>query len=71
MATSLTIEILTDVAKAVKGIDSIDKKTQTFGDNMKWPRWRSARRVLDVTRSWVGQEWLSSGDESESGQSRT
>jgi hypothetical protein len=35
VATSLTIEILTDAAKAVQGINSIDKKTQTLGQTMK------------------------------------
>jgi Flp pilus assembly pilin Flp len=35
VATSLTIEILTDAAKAVSGINSIDKKTSSLGQTMK------------------------------------
>jgi hypothetical protein len=35
VATSLTIEILTDVAKATKGIDSVDQKAQGLSGTMK------------------------------------
>jgi hypothetical protein len=35
VATSLTIEILTDVAKATKGISSVDEKAQGLGGTMK------------------------------------
>jgi hypothetical protein len=35
VATSLTIEILTDAAKAVSGINQIDSKTQSLGSTMK------------------------------------
>jgi hypothetical protein len=35
MATSLTISILADVAKAVQGIDSVDKRTASWGSTMK------------------------------------
>ena len=34
MATSLTISILTDVSKAISGINSVDEKTQSFGKKM-------------------------------------
>jgi hypothetical protein len=35
VATSLTIQVLTDVSKAVAGIDSVDKKTSSLGSTMK------------------------------------
>jgi hypothetical protein len=35
VATSLTIEILTDVAKATKGISSVDEKAKGLGSTMK------------------------------------
>ena len=34
MAASLTIEILTDVSKAVSGIDQVEGKTKSFGSKM-------------------------------------
>jgi hypothetical protein len=34
-ATSLTIQVLADVAKAVEGINSVDKKTSSLGQTMK------------------------------------
>ena len=58
MATTLTISILADVAKAVQGIDSIDKRTQSFGDNMKSAALAigsafSTQKILGWAESWV------------------
>jgi hypothetical protein len=35
MATSLTIQVLADTAKAIQGLDGVDKKTKTMGDSIK------------------------------------
>ena len=61
MATSLTITVLADVAKAVQGIDSIDQKTSSFGSNMK-----SAALAIggafsvDKIKGWVSG-WVDAG----------
>jgi hypothetical protein len=58
MATTLTISVLADVAKAAAGIDQIDKRTASFTDGLK----RGAAAIgsflaLDKIQSWAN-EWL-------------
>ena len=61
MATTLTISILADVAKAAAGIDSIDKKTTSFGENMKSAGLAIAGAFsISQIEGWT-QQWLSDG----------
>jgi hypothetical protein len=61
VATTLTIQILADVAKAVSGIDSIDKKTSTFGSTMKGLGATIGGALsLDKIEGWVSG-WVDAG----------
>ena len=58
VATALTLAVVADVAKAVSGIDSVDKQTQTFTDGLK----KGAAAVgaflaLDKIQGWAN-EWI-------------
>ena len=61
MAASLTIEILTDVAKAVKGIDDVDKKTKSMGDTLKGAAVGLAGAFSTSQIIGWGKEWLDAG----------
>ena len=61
MSTTLTIEILTNVAKAVAGIDSVDKKTSGLAAGVKSAALGiGAALSVDKIVSW-GKEWLAAG----------
>ena len=61
MATSLTIEILTDVSKAVSGIDQVEGKTKSFGSKMGAVAGALGGALsLDKIQGWV-QGWLDAG----------
>ena len=58
MATTLTIAVLADVAKAVSGIDQIDKRTQSWGERMSGVAMAiggafSAQKVVSTIEGWV------------------
>jgi hypothetical protein len=58
MATTLTITVLADVAKAAAGIDSIDQKTQSWGQRMSGVAMAiggafSAQKIVSTVEGWV------------------
>jgi hypothetical protein len=61
VATSLTITVLADVAKAVQGIDSIDKRTESWGSNLKSAGLAIAGAFsVSKIEGWA-KEWLAAG----------
>src|SRR6516165_1370400 len=58
MATSLTIEVLADVAKAVQGIDKVDQRTQSWGQKMQGAVMAiggafSTQKIVAEVEGWV------------------
>ena len=58
MATSLTISVLADVAKAVQGIDQIDQRTQSWGQKMQGIAGViggafSTQKIAGIVEGWV------------------
>jgi hypothetical protein len=61
VATTLTISILADVAKAVQGIDNVDKRTQSWGSNMKnLAVGIGSAFSVDKIKGWA-ESWINSG----------
>ena len=61
MATSLTISVLADVSKAVAGIDSITKRTSSWGSNLKSAGLAIAGAFsISKIEGWA-KEWIAAG----------
>ena len=61
MASTLTIKVITDVAKAIQGIDSVEKKTSSMGDKLKGAAMAIGGAFsIDKIKGWA-EGWVQEG----------
>jgi hypothetical protein len=61
VSSTLTIKVVTDVAKAVAGIDQVDKKTSSMGDKLKGAAMAIGGAFsIDKIKGWA-EEWVNEG----------